>query len=467
MNSPSDDGQADSVPRKVLMIAFAFPPSGGSGVQRSAKFAKYLPQFGWLPTVWTAAEVDGLPLDPTLCNDLPPEVVVCPRSAGSGILAMRRSLRGFVNARAGEGLTAVASRFAKAIDWRLEAWQAATSLPDDGIAWARRSVGPLIGQIRTENYAVIYSTYSPASNHWLALELKRRTNLPWVADFRDLWTDDCRYREPAPDRRAAHRRLEQEILESADAVIAVSERQRKILADHVPGQCDKFITITNGFDPADFENQTVDEAKTDSRFVLAFVGRFQLAQTKPELFEGLRLFVERLGDQKSRFLLRVVGYASKSAQERLRATGMECEFVDYVAHPEAIRIMRSADALLLKVPAGANGDSVIAGKLFEYLASQRPILAIGPQGGECERIVHSCSAGLTAHFDETAIAGALVQLFEAWSDGRPIPGCVSDGLDAYNRIELTRRLAAVFERLAGRRSQQAETREESLEACAR
>mgnify|MGYP001570995350 CR=1 FL=1 len=273
MPFPVDDARNNRGNRKVLMIAYAFPPTGGSGVQRSANpsrlrawFAKYLPQFGWLPTVWTADEVDGLPRDPTLCDELPPEVVVSPRNAGSGILAMRRSLRGFVNARAGEGLTAVASRFAKAIDWRLDAWQPATALPDDCIRWARRSVGPLTRQLRSERFEVIYSIYSPASSHWLALELKRRTNLPWVADFRDLWTDDCRYREPTPQRRATHRQLEQEILEAADVVIAVSERQRRILADHMPAKRDKFITITNGFDPADFAGVGDAESKGDSRF---------------------------------------------------------------------------------------------------------------------------------------------------------------------------------------------------------
>jgi len=207
--------------RKVLMIAYAFPPSGGSGIQRSTEFAKYLPQFGWLPTVWTADEVDGLPCDPTLNDELPPETP----KAGSGILAMRRSLRGFVNARAGEGLTAVASRLAKAIDWRLEAGQSATSLPDDCSPWSHRSVESLTRQIRSEHFDVIYSTCSPTSNHWLALELKRRIskNLPWVADFRDLWADDCRYREPSPQRRAAHRQWEQEVLETADVVIADSK----------------------------------------------------------------------------------------------------------------------------------------------------------------------------------------------------------------------------------------------------
>lgn len=252
---PSPRRSRASVPpprdRKILMIVYAFPPSGGSSVERSAELAKFLPQFGWLPTVWTADEVGGLPRDPAFCDVLTPEVAEPPRNTGSGILATRRTLRGFANARAGEGLTAVASRFAKAVDCRLEAWQSTTSHPDACILQARRSIGPLMRRIRSERFDVIYSTFSPTSNHWLARELKRRTNLPWVADFRGQLADDGRYREPTLQRRAAHRQLEQEILEAADVVITVSERQRRILADLIPAKRDKFTTLTNGFDPGD------------------------------------------------------------------------------------------------------------------------------------------------------------------------------------------------------------------------
>lgn len=230
--------------RKVLMIAYAFPPSGGSGVQRSARFAKYLPQFGWLPTVWTADEVDGLRRDSAPGDELTPEAAACPPKAGSGILAMRRSLRGFANARAGEGLTAMASRLAKAIDWRLEAechcWNnSGQSILDEHPHCSRavaRSIGPLTRKIRSERFDVIYSTCSPTSNHWLALELKRRIskNLPWVADFRDLWADDRRYREPSPQRRAAHRQWEQEVLETADVVIAESKGDSR---SNAPSAC--------------------------------------------------------------------------------------------------------------------------------------------------------------------------------------------------------------------------------------
>ena len=441
--------------RRVLMIAYAFPPTGGPGVQRSAKFAKFLPRFGWLPTVWTVEEAEGLPRDASLCEELPPEVTVCPQAPGGGVLAMRRTLRGFVNARAGEGMTGIASRFAKAVDWRLESWIASTALPDDCIGWARKSLGPLLHRLEVEPIDVIYSTFSPASNHWLGLELKRRTGLPWVADFRDLWTDDCRYREPSPSRQAAHRRLEQEILEAADVVIGVTPRQSKILSGHVPQSREKFLTITNGFDPEDFTAYEPPHARRHAgrreEFVLSYVGRFDLSQTSDEWFAALRSFVVGLGEKGSKFIFRVVGHVNRTAQTRLLATGARCEFVDYVPHREAIEAMRDADALLLSAPIGSNGDSVIRAKVFEYLASRRPILAVGAKGGECERIVRSCDAGVCATFDVRSIQRALKKLWEGWEAGEPIAGAKAERLRAYDRQELTRQLAEAFDDLVGAR----------------
>ncbi len=281
---------------KLLMIGHAAPPQDSAEVERSAKFVNGLRYFGWLPTVWTSNEVDSLPLDPTLCDRQPPGAAVCPRNTGSGILAMRRSLRGFVNARAGEGLTAVASRFAKAGELRLEAWQSATSLPDDYIPWARRTINLLMRQIRSEHFNAIYSTSSAASNHWLALELKRRTNLPWVADFRDLWNDDCRYRDPSPQRLAAHPQLEQEILESADVVIAVSERQRRILADQIPTKYDSIIAIKNGSVSA--EDAGAGDAKSEGATQFNGCGS---QDSEPdccsELARQLAVVLDRLADQ--------------------------------------------------------------------------------------------------------------------------------------------------------------------------
>jgi glycosyltransferase involved in cell wall biosynthesis len=442
---------------RLLMIACAFPPTGGSGVQRSAKFAKYLPSFGWLPTVWTIDALDGLPRDAALLEDLPPEVTVHAQHWDH----RRHGTRDLIHRAAEAG--GITSRLAQAVDWRVDAWLASVdrgSLPDQYISWAKAGVEPLCRLIDEEGVDAVYSTFGPPSNHWLGLMLKQRTNLPWVADFRDLWTDDYRYVETAPTRRAAHRRLEQEVLEAADVVVGVAERQTAILADHVPPLRHKFVTITNGYDPQDFgivrqeAGLRTPEADADpswrrDRFVLAHVGRLDRWRTNDAWFSGLRRFVECLGSERDRILFRIVGHANARTRADLDATGVPYTHTAYVPHGDAVREMRSADVLLLNVPHGRNAESVIPAKLFEYLAAQHPILVVGPPGGECESIVLASRAGRAVGFDEHAIAAALCDLYDAWRAGRPIPGCSTSRLEPFSRVTLTQRLASIIDGLAG------------------
>lgn len=454
---------------KVLMIACAFPPTGGPGVQRSAKFAKYLPRFDWMPTVWASDQIESLPSDPTLLNDLSEEVTVHTQRVGGKIRAMRRMFRGAMNAREAEGFTGAASRFIKSIDWRMEVWQNSNSLPDDYIDWARRSVQPLLRLIEKESIDLIYSTFSPASNHWLALELKRQTALPWIADFRDLWTDDYRYRESSIRRRNAHCELEREIFEEADLVVGVTEKQTTLLSNHIPALRQKFVTITNGFDPDDFEKQEIS-VSSPHRFVISHVGRFDQWRTNEALFTAMKQFASSLGTDREHFLFRIVGHASKAVLKKIHETGLPYEFTGYQSHADAIQAMCSSDVLMLNVPSGPNSDSVIPAKLFEYLASQKPILVVGPEQGICEQIVQECDAGISVSFDATEIANALGTLYGAWKNKNPMTGSKAESLAPYERKSLTQRLAQHMDELvygpAPSQTQPDPQREEkSVEAC--
>ena len=428
--------------RRALMIAAAFPPTGGPGVQRSAKFAKYLPSFGWLPTVWTVEHLEGLPVDATLSDDLPDCVSIHRTPAMGGTGPIRRHLRSLGSS------SGLVGRVASGIEWRLSGLRDRRSLPDKLADWARVQVGPVCDVVARQGIEVIYSTFSPASNHLLGLHVKRRTGLPWVADFRDLWTDDYRYVAP-PRRRHGHRRLEQEILETADAVVGVTKRQTEVLAGHVPETPDKFVTITNGFDPDDF-GRVGTVFRDLGFFVLGHVGRFDRWRSSEAWFAGLRGFVQQLGGDAGRFRLHVVGHCSGEARQRLLETGATCCFTGHVSHEEAVRSMLAADALLLNIPDGPNADSVIPGKQFEYLASGRPILVVGPAGGECERLVADCGAGLTADFNAARITSALARLFEAWRNGTPYQGCPAERLAEFSRATLAGKLAAVLDGLVRR-----------------
>ena len=413
------------------MVSAAFPPTGGPGVQRSLKFAKYLPQFGWLPTVWAAETLAGLPSDPTLLDDLPPEITVHRWNRIGPAQKLRRALpRRFA--------------VAKAIDWRLEKWIARNAWPDTCSVWARTGEAAARRVIERERIDLIYSTFSPPSNHQLALQLKRQTGLPWVADFRDLWTDDHHYRPPSQQSRKADARLQEEILNEADAVIAVTPRQTEILANHVPALRHKFSTITNGFDPDDFREDLPANTRDQPPFVLAYVGRMDRRGPEDVWLAALKNLAERLGPARDSFLLRIVGHADRGTLAAIREAGVPHTFTGYVAHAEAVREMRSADALLLLPFDGPNAGSVIRAKLFEYLAAQRPIVAVGPRDGETAKIVRCCGAGVTVSPDAKAIGSALYELVERRRAGEPLRGCPPEQLEPFSRVTLTERLASVF-----------------------
>lgn len=462
--------------RRLLMISSVFPPTGGSGVQRTVKFAKYLSRFGWRPIVWAADAIDELPRDETLLADLPEDVSVHRQPLNGVYHTTRKALARLRNCN---GLT---GKLGEAMNWRLEARLARIGSPDRFINWAKAGVDPLCRLIESEGIDAIYSTFSPASNHWLGLALKQRTQLPWIADFRDLWTDEHRYVEPvghtsAQSRRSIDEALQQTILETADAVIGVSPSQTAILSRYVPLERHKFVTITNGFDPHDFpafnsEPPAFATIRPDAKpattshvppttrrtsrrgvFVLSHVGRFDQWRTPSSWFAGLERFVRYVGDPSTRrdFQFRVVGHANETTRRRLQDTGARCVFTGYVSHVQAVAEMCSADALLLSVPDGRNAESVIPAKLFEYLASGRPVLVVGPRGGECETIVRDAQAGLTACLDEQAIAGALCELYDAWRLDEPLLGCPFETLEPFSRVELTKRLASLLDGLVTRR----------------
>lgn len=425
--------------RRVLVIAAAYPPVGGSGVQRTVKFTKYLPSFNWLPTVWSCDVYDKLPYDETLLDDIPSEVVVHHHGGESYLQSARRMTQRV--ARAGGRC----ARLGAAIDWRLEKWLAQRPFPDSYITWAQSSVKPLLSLIERERIEVIYSTFSPASNHWLALKLKRSTGLPWLADFRDLWTEDFRYVEPSFTRRRDHRRIEQEIIEEADIVVGVTKRQTEILANHLPDYTDKFLTITNGYDPDDFDNVT--KLDCDNRFVIAHVGRLDRWRTDDTLFEGLKRFIDNLGDQQAKVVLRIVGHVNQATLARIVSTGIACEHTGYVSHKKAISEMIRSNTLLLVTPNGPNATSVIPAKLFEYLAARRPIVLVGPSDGICEPIVNTCAQGYIASFNADQIAACFMQCFDVWRKGANEPLPQLPLIDAYSRVTLTSKLSDCFDQL--------------------
>jgi glycosyltransferase involved in cell wall biosynthesis len=225
------------------------------------------------------------------------------------------------------------------------------------------------------------------------------------------------------------------------------------------------LTITNGFDPDDFTHVHSGVTQHDEQFTLAYVGRFDLSQTPETWFSALQKFVEEIGPDCDRFVLRIAGHVNRTAQAKLTATGVRCEIQGYLPHREAISAMCQADALLLCSPSGPNGDTIIPAKLFEYLATGRPILTMGPTGSICELMVQAARAGVSANFEQASIVSALHEVFDAWRSGMPMEGASRDSIADFSRVGLTGTLANLFDQMAVARPERSLSRGELVAAC--
>lgn len=433
--------------KRILIIANAFPPTGGAGVQRPAKFAKFLARMGHKPIVWSAGYVPYLPVDETLLDDLPPEVDrrTMPMIHAGRVADAVLSPFAILTRRRGR-----MSRWHEALRSRIETWiRRAMWLRGEGETdwWARRSYRHVRAILDEERIDVVFSTYSPAANHWLAMHLKRATGCAWVADFRDLWTDDPRYKVESAGRRRGDRTLEQRFLTEADAVVGVSESQTRILSDHVPGRRDRFHTITNGADLEDFERvaRVRSAAARRESFTLSYVGQFRETSVCDQYLTGIAQFLGTDANRRARFRFRVVGQMSPRLERRAVELNVNLSTTGYVSHLDAVREMCVADLLLLSTARGRNGTSIIPGKVFEYLASGRPILAIGDPESEVIRFIETMKAGVGVPRDATAVAEALARYWNNWRSGRALTGAGTDAVASYSRETLTAKLAGVFE----------------------
>lgn len=416
--------------KRVLFLAYNFPPMGGGGVQRSVKFVKYLPHFGWVPAVLAADDPYYWARDDTLLGDIPADTIVKRLSSTRPHTLYR--LLAAVTSEAG------AQRIANNV-----------LIPDDRILWALRAARAARALIRKFTAGVIYTTSPPHSTHISGLILKRKTGLPWVADFRDPWTGDFRYDPPTRWVRKAHTACERAILTTADRVICITESARQKYIEDFNLDPRRLVTIYNGFDAPDFYRAPGYKRGRTDRIVITHSGSFYGVYFPELFFRSLAAALDADADLGRRVTVRFVGVMEKWMQESIRAIlPGRCEFTGYVSHPEAVRAIVESDINLIALPVDRKTSYHVPGKLFEYLAAKRPILAVAPTG-ETARIIESTRAGTVLSHDEK---GPLSEAL-----GRAIPELAASGGSAadaraigqFERKSLTGRLARVFDDVSG------------------
>jgi len=428
---------------KVLLISYYYPPMGGAGVQRALKLSKYLGDFGVEPVV-LAGHDPGYTRDESLLAEVPAGVRVLRiehRSLMQRLLARRAATVAPRSAAA----PAAASRSPWLRDTLLGAY-AATRFPDDQAGWAKRAFEPALALLRDERIELIFSTAPPMSAHALAARLARRSGLPWVADYRDLWTDNPGYLAPGW-RRAIDQRTEAAWLKRAAGVVTVTPSWQRQFAQRLGAAC-PVVCIPNGYDEADFERLPT-ERRSDGAFRLVHTGSFYGPRDPGTLLDGVAAYLRSAAPSARPLVLRLVGQMGSRFAERLARFDAEhpgvVEHRPYVPHHEAIAEMQSADALLLVVGAGQGSKhgAVVAGtlpgKLFEYLRAGRPILLLGDEQGDAAQIVRHHAAGWIA--DEASPERIALALHQMMQPGpAPLPPATARA-DAFERRALAGEMA--------------------------
>jgi glycosyltransferase involved in cell wall biosynthesis len=405
-------GAADR--RRVLMLAYFFPPLGGTGAHRTVKYVKYLPDHGWDPIVVTTSSRAYSVFDDSLWGDVGEATPILRARDPAVLHTVRRLLRRLPIPHS----------------------SAVLSWPDVYCGWLPDATRVGLAAVRRYRPDVLYSTSAPYTAHLAGLLLSARTGLPWVADFRDEWTSNPYVGRRSDLGQRAARRAEAEVARRAARVVVAGD-YFSIAGKRSDGNR---VTITNGVDPDDVPLTTTVER--GSRFTLAHVGTlYGPRDAGPVLRAVDRLAADGAIDPEL-FEVRVVGNAWVDA--RLDAGRCAIVHTGHVTHRRALVEMGAASVLLLFEP---SGSQAMTGKVFEYLASARPILCVAPRESLASRLVSNLEGGICVEPDDAnGIRQALLSLFIRWREGtlRAQPETRARVLERYSRAQLAGQLAGVL-----------------------
>ena len=315
-------------------------------------------------------------------------------------------------------------------------------IPDARKFWIKPSVEFLKSELDNSEYDAIITTGPPHSLHLIGLKLQKRTGLNWIADFRDPWTQIGYHEKLKLNRssRQKHEKLESEVLNSADHIITTSFTTRK---EFLTKTKKPVTVITNGFDAA------INEVPVDSRkFQIAHIGSLLSGRNPKNLWKALSELVEEQQNFRENFELRLAGKVSEEVLESISTSGLDKFLTNegYVNHSRAIEMQKKASVLLLIEIDSEETKGIIPGKLFEYLAAKRSILAIGPEDWDAEKIISETGAGsVHTYGDIQGIKEQVLQLFHSFLKGESIAS--SHNLEQYHRKTLTGKLAKLIKHI--------------------
>ena len=401
--------------KRVLIITYYWPPSGGSGVQRWLKMSKYLPEYDWQPVVYTTENAEYPIIDHTLEKDVCPEAEVLRHP----IVEPYNFYKKFLGINKQEKVKVGFASESKKSGWKekLSVWiRGNCFIPDARCWWVNPSVKYLKDYLKTHPVDAIISTGPPHSMHLIAMKLKKETGLTWIADFRDPWTEIDFYDELHLTRWADSRqhKLEHQVLTQADRIVTIGwdcARSLGRLGNR------NVRVIPNGYDwEIDANQPTIPQTK---EFTLTHLGVVTPSRNTEQLWAALKELKEENAEFGKNLKIRLVGQVDQSVAQSLTAAGLmdNTEIIPYIPHDKVPQMQQSSQVLLLLINNTPNAKGIITGKLFEYLASGRPILCIGPEDGDAAKIINETHAGIAVNFEnKKKMKEAITQYYQRYQE---------------------------------------------------
>lgn len=447
---------SSSEKKKVLVISQIFPPMGGSGVQRTLKFVKYLEDFKWQPVVVTVGSTNfNYLMDATLNKEIPEQIDVIRFDENNSfdINQVQNLIERYKKLINDNDLVNILINTINTLirENKKEELINTLLIPDLSSFWAIDVINTIDEFVDFNSIDMIYSTSGPYSDHIIGYFLKEKFNKPWVCDFRDEWTNNPYAEFNKQDTfYKIIRNMEKNILNKCDKLITISNLAKENYINDLKINENKIEVITNGYDEKDFENIKLNNKK-NSKFTLIHNGMLYMIRTPKTFLIAIKQLIEDNKIDKEKIEI-IFSYTENEEvwKNYLMENNMESivTFKDYMNHNESIKLSMNSDLLLLIVGQGDKNKGVYTGKVFEYLRMNKPILALSPKNSVVEKLLKETNSGENYEFEDIdGISKYIYEMYQKWNKSTENISRKNRNVEEYNRKKLTNKLANIFNEL--------------------